>query len=148
MSVLRSALLGEKIEGFRMERIIFGLLIFCGYFGIGAIAVIFIPPDRQDLLNLTSKVLDALGPLLGVIVYAIWPRHNTPAEGRSNDSTVTKTETRVTAVETTESPKPTSPTPREEAELARAESTNAQSTAEPKRFSGLSAKPKDDGEQR
>lgn len=52
------------------ERILFGLLIIAGYFSITALAVFLpIPPEARQ----TAKdALLVVGPLLGVIVNAIW----------------------------------------------------------------------------
>ena len=53
------------------ERILFGFLIFTGYFSIGAIAAVWngITPEGRSV---TRDVLMTVGPLLGVIVNAIW----------------------------------------------------------------------------
>ncbi len=74
------------------ERILFGALIIFGYFSMVAIAVILpaavvaaLPPDRASteipvITNAVSTVKDSLlviGPLLGVIVQAIWKSDRT-----------------------------------------------------------------------
>ena len=53
------------------ERIIFGLIIFGGYYGIGA-AMVFMQPKNPDVIQLTRDTMLTVGPLLGMIVKGIW----------------------------------------------------------------------------
>lgn len=57
-------------DRFLTERMIIGVMIIVGYFGIGAVAVF--SDFNADQLQLTRDVLLTIGPLLGVIVNSIW----------------------------------------------------------------------------
>jgi hypothetical protein len=52
------------------ERMVFGLAIFCGYFSLATIAVL--APINPDARQSAKDALLVVGPLLGVIVQAIW----------------------------------------------------------------------------
>lgn len=59
------------------ERILFGLLIIGGYFGTGIIGALLIPqyvPANYiaQALAITHDAQTVVGPLMGVIVQAIW----------------------------------------------------------------------------
>jgi hypothetical protein len=53
------------------ERILFGVLFILGYFFVGGVGAILLR-DSPPALQLTRDVLLTIGPLLGVIVNAIW----------------------------------------------------------------------------
>ena len=53
------------------ERILFGMVILAGYFGVGGIGA-FLLRDNKEALAVTRDVLITVGPLLGVIVNSIW----------------------------------------------------------------------------
>lgn len=66
----------------RMERLIIAVLLIGGYYGIGGIAVLVLPENSPNKFSMTSQVLNTLGPLIGAIIYALFQKPVTSAEGR------------------------------------------------------------------
>lgn len=59
-----------KPTDFLSERMVFGLLIIIGFFGVGIVATM--GPLAAEARQTAKDVLLVVGPLLGVIVNAIW----------------------------------------------------------------------------
>lgn len=61
------------------ERVIFGILIIGGYFGVGAVMIVLshwgaLP---QSIVDMTHDMYLTVGPLLGLIVQSIWRNDKT-----------------------------------------------------------------------
>lgn len=63
-------------EEFLSERMVFGLLFIFGFFIMGIIAVV-VPGLAPEARQIAKDVLLVVGPLLGVIVNAIWKTDKT-----------------------------------------------------------------------
>lgn len=61
------------------ERILFGFMLIGGYFGLAGLCIWAIPqgPDGDETRQLLRDILLTIGPLLGMIVQAIWKSDKT-----------------------------------------------------------------------
>lgn len=74
------------------ERILFGLLIIFGFFLMGALVVVM--PLTADARQSGKDVLLVVGPLLGVIVNAIWKQDKTEKQAADSIATLSSAVTK------------------------------------------------------
>lgn len=75
-----------KLKEFWSERILFGLIIILGYFGVGALQAVM--PLTPEARATTRDILMTVGPLLGMIVQAIWRTDKTEKQQAESVATL------------------------------------------------------------